>query len=149
MHQATDLWVELTTLLIPGQNDSDREIDEMTQWVVKHLGATVPMHFSAFHPDWKMRDLPPTPLSTLIRAREIAMKNGVRYAYIGNAHDWRSDSTWCHNCGALLIQRDWYQLGEWNLTPEGACKACATPCSGLFEAGPGSWGSHRQPVRLT
>ncbi len=148
LRQETDVWLELTTLLIPGKNDSEEELEEMTQWVVEQLGPEVPMHFSAFHPDWKMRDVPPTPLQTLLRARGIAMKNGVRYAYIGNAHDWQADSTWCHRCGELLIQRDWYELGVWNLTAEGRCRRCDTRCAGLFEAEPGHWGSRRQPVRM-
>ncbi|VAX06195.1 COG1180: Radical SAM, Pyruvate-formate lyase-activating enzyme like [hydrothermal vent metagenome] len=148
LHQETDVWLELTTLLIPGENDSGHELHRMTQWIVEHLGSDVPMHFSAFHPAWKMQDKPQTPLSTLMQAREIAMGNGVRYAYIGNAHNWKADSTWCHNCGSLLIQRDWYELGEWNLTPEGNCKACGTSCAGVFESASGTWGSRRQPVAI-
>ena len=148
LKKETDVWVELTTLLIPGENDSEKEISEMSQWVVEHLGPDVPMHFTAFHPDWKMLNTPATPLQTLIQAREIAMKNGVHYAYIGNAHDWKGDSTWCSGCGGLLIQRDWYVLGEWNLTPDGSCKVCGTPCAGVFEAAPGTWGSRRMPVHM-
>jgi pyruvate formate lyase activating enzyme len=148
LRQETDVWVETTTLLIPGENDSDQEIDAMTRWVVENLGPDVPMHFSAFHPDWKMLDTPPTPPATLSRARQIALNNGIRYAYVGNVHDPKGDSTWCSNCGELLIQRDWYELGAWNLTPDGRCKACGTPCAGVFEAQPGEWGSRRQPVRM-
>jgi len=144
----TDVWLETTTLLIPGKNDSDEEIDEMTRWVVEKLGPDVPMHFSAFHPDWKMMDVPPTPKETLIRAREIAMKNGVRYAYTGNVHNETGDSTWCHQCGEKLIGRDWYVLTEWNLTEDGKCASCGTPCAGVFEARPGNWGAKRMPVRL-
>ncbi|HHH44955.1 MAG TPA: AmmeMemoRadiSam system radical SAM enzyme [Gammaproteobacteria bacterium] len=144
----TDVWLETTTLLIPGKNDSDRELDEMTRWVVEKLGPDVPMHFSAFHPDWKMQDVPPTPKETLVRAREIAMNNGVRYAYTGNVHNKDGDSTWCHQCGELLIGRDWYVLSDWNLTADGKCAACGTPCAGVFEAQPGNWGAQRQPVRL-
>jgi len=144
----TNVWMELTTLLIPGKNDSDKEIEEMTQWVVEHLGPDVPMHFSAFHPDWKMMDVPATPLSTLIRARDIAMKNGVRYAYTGNAHNEEGDSTYCHQCGTKLIGRDWYTLGTWNLTAEGKCAHCGTACAGVFQAKPGTWGARCQPVRL-
>ena len=107
LHQETSVWVELTTLLIPGHNDSDAEIDAMTQWVVGHLGPDVPMHFTAFHPDWKMLDVPVTPMATLSRARDIARRNGVRHAYTGNVHDRQGESTWCHGCGALLIERDW------------------------------------------
>ncbi len=144
----TDVWFEITTLLIPGENDSEKELDQLTSWVVRELGPDVPLHFTAFHPDWKMLDKPPTSPSTLSRAREIAMKNGVRYAYTGNVHDSRGGSTYCHSCGELLIERDWYVLSAWNLTPEGACRYCATPCAGVFEAGPGDWGAKRQPVRL-
>jgi pyruvate formate lyase activating enzyme len=145
----TQVWVELTTLLIPGHNDSDAEIDAMTAWVVEHLGPDVPMHFTAFHPDWKMRDLPPTPPATLTRARAIALRNGVRYAYTGNVHDRQGDSTWCHGCGALLIERDWYELGAWGLTADGRCAACGAACAGVFEARPGTWGSRRMPVAMS
>jgi pyruvate formate lyase activating enzyme len=144
----TDVWFELTTLLIPGENDSEAELEAMTQWVVEHLGPDVPMHFSAFHPDWKMRDHPSTPPATLRMARQIAIKNGVRHAYVGNVHDPAGDSTYCYRCGELLIGRDWYELSAWKLTPEGTCPACGTPCAGVFETQPGDWGAKRLPVRL-
>ncbi len=144
----TDVWLETTTLIIPGWNDSDEELEEMTQWVVANLGPDVPMHFSAFHPDWKMMDVPATPASTLTRARDIAMKNGVRYAYVGNVHDPAADSTWCHECGKKLIGRDWYVLSDWNITADGKCKHCQTPVAGVFDDKPGDWGARRQPVRL-
>ena len=148
LKRETDVWFELTTLLIPGENDSDAELDAMTRWVVENLGPEVPMHFTAFHPDWKMLDTPPTPLSTLTRAREIAMRNGVRYAYTGNVHDKAGDSTYCHQCGQLLIGRDWYVLSDWNLSGDGRCNACGTPLSGIFESKPGTWGARRLPVHL-
>jgi pyruvate formate lyase activating enzyme len=148
IHHETDVWMELTTLLIPGYNDSEKEIDEMTQWVVDKLGPDVPMHFTAFHPDYKLMDAPRTPLATLKRSRDIAMRNGVRYAFTGNVHDKEGDSTYCHSCGTRLIERDWYELGEWNLDANGCCKQCGTRCAGVFEAGHGDWGSKRQPVRL-
>jgi len=144
----TEVWFELTTLLIPGENDSDQELQEMTQWVVEHLGPDVPMHFTAFHPDWKMMDTPPTPPETLTRARRIAMDNGVRYAYTGNVHDTEGGSTYCHHCGTKLIGRDWYVLSDWNLTDDGHCKSCGTPCAGVFDGPPGDWGAKRMPVRL-
>jgi pyruvate formate lyase activating enzyme len=144
----TDIWLELTTLLIPGENDSDKELDKMSAWVVENLGPEVPMHFTAFHPDWKMQDKPPTPSETLGRARRIALNNGVHYAYTGNVHDPQGDSTWCHGCGKLLIERDWYQLGAWNLTANGECRFCGTRCAGVFEAQPGDWGARRLPVRM-
>jgi len=144
----TEVWVELTTLLIPGENDSDEELDAMTRWVVEHLGPHVPMHFTAFHPDWRLLDRPATPPESLSRARRIALGNGVRYAYTGNVHDEDGGSTYCHSCGARLIGRDWYRLGEWQLV-DGACAQCGTLCSGVFEDRPGTWGARRQPVRLS
>ena len=144
----TDVWFELTTLLIPGYNDSERELEEMTQWVVEALGPDVPMHFTAFHPDYKMLDVPHTPPQTLSRARRIAIKNGVRYAYTGNVHDESGSSTYCHACGERLIGRDWYRLTEWKLMEQGRCANCGAPCPGHFEAHPGRWGQRRQPVRL-
>ena len=148
IYHETDTWLETTTLLIPGENDSDAEIDEMTRWVVERLGPDVPMHFSAFHPDWKMRDVPHTPLKTLQRARRIAMENGVRFAYTGNVHDRDGDSTFCPKCGERVIERDWYELGAWRLDESGACSNCATPIAGRFDARPGNFGSRRIPVRI-
>ena len=148
LKKETDVWLETTTLLIPGENDSEQEIDEMTRWVVKNLGPDVPMHFTAFHPDYKMLDHPPTPPETLVRAREIALRNGVHYAYTGNVHDKAGQSTWCPNCGGLVIERDWYQLGEWHLDANGHCAHCGEPIAGVFEAGPGDWGPRRQVVRM-
>ncbi len=147
IRRETDVWLELTTLLIPGHNDSDSELEKMCGWVVEHLGPEVPMHFTAFHPDWKMREVPPTPPETLTRARDIALRCGVRYAYTGNVHDREGESTWCHHCGTRLIGRDWYVLSDWHLV-NGCCPTCGTPCAGVFEAQPGDWGARRLPVRL-
>jgi pyruvate formate lyase activating enzyme len=148
LQHETDVWVELTTLLIPGENDSERELDDMTQWVVEHLGADVPMHFTAFHPDWKMLDKPSTPQATLTKARQIALNNGVRYAYTGNVIDESGESTYCHHCGKVLIGRIQYTQTQWNLTADGCCSSCGTRCAGVFEAEPGDWGAKRLPVRL-
>jgi len=144
----TDVWFEITTLLIPGENDSDQEIDALTKWVVEHLGPDVPIHFSAFHPDYKMLDRPPTAPETLTRARQIAVGNGIRYAYIGNVHDPEGDSTYCHGCGKKMIGRDWYLLSDWNLTDNGHCRSCGTACAGRFDGPPGRWGRRYLPVRL-
>jgi pyruvate formate lyase activating enzyme len=144
----TDVWLELTTLLIPGANDSDEELHAMAAWVVEQLGPDVPWHFSAFHPDYRMRDRGATPATTLRRAREIARGHGVRHAYTGNVHDRAGQSTYCHACGALLIERDWYELGAWGLTDDGHCAACGVRCPGVFDGPPGSWGARRLPVRL-
>jgi pyruvate formate lyase activating enzyme len=148
LKQETDVWFELTTLLIPGKNDSDKELNDMTQWVVEKLGPDVPMHFTAFHPDFKMRDIPPTPIETLTRARKIALENGVRYAYTGNVHDEGGESTYCHHCGENLIGRDWYVLSNWRLDEKGCCKQCRTVLAGVFEGKTGHWGAKRRPVHL-
>ena len=144
----TSTWLELTTLIIPGENDSQAELEAMTQWVLENLGPDVPMHFSAFHPDWKMLDKSPTPVKSLLLARQIALNNGVHYAYIGNAHDKSADSTYCHSCGELLIGRDWYELSEWNLDNSGHCRFCSTPCAGIFRPQPGKWGTKSQRVLI-
>ena len=148
LKRETSVWLELTTLLIPGENDSDDEIDRMTRWVVAELGPDVPMHFTAFHPDWKMTDHLPTPPQTLSRARAIALRNGVHYAYTGNVHDAAGGSTYCPGCGSRVIQRDWYELGEWGLDATGSCAKCHARIAGVFEAAPGTWGARRVPVRM-
>ena len=145
----TPVWFELTTLIIPDENDSEAELQAMTQWVVENLGPDVPMHFTAFHPDWKMTDKPRTPNASLLKARNIALNNGVRYAYVGNVHDKAAESTYCHQCGELLIGRDWYVLSDWHLDAEGKCQFCGTTCAGYFQALPGDWGAKRLAVRLT
>jgi len=147
----TDAWLELTTLLIPGENDGESEIQTMTQWIAEHLGPDVPLHFTAFHPDWKMLDTPSTPLETLTRSREIALQNGLHHVYTGNVHDYEGSSTYCHGCGELVIGRDWYELSAWNLNCDGhhaACANCGTRIAGLFEDKPGSWGARRKPVHI-
>ncbi|MFA7387021.1 MAG: AmmeMemoRadiSam system radical SAM enzyme [Thiohalobacteraceae bacterium] len=149
LKQETSVWFELTTLLIPGYNDSVQEIEAMTAWVMEHLGPDVPMHFTAFHPDWKMRDVPATPAATVMRAREIARANGLRYVYTGNVQDAAGGSSYCHHCGERVIGRDWYVLTAWDLDAQGRCNHCGTALAGVFEARPGHWGARRQPVRLS
>ncbi len=144
----TDVWLEITTLLIPGYNDSPEEIEQMSQWIVSNLGRDVPHHFSAFHPDFRMMDVPPTPPATLTRARRIAMENGERYVYTGNVHDTEGQTTYCPSCNAVLIERDWYRLGRWGLDHRGRCAECGTELPGVFDPTPGSWGSQRRPIRI-
>jgi len=144
----TGTWLEITTLLIPGENDSPEEVDRLSRWVVKELGPDVPLHFTAFHPDYRMRDKERTPAETLIRSWQIARGNGVRYAYTGNIHHKPTGSTYCHECGLRLIGRDWHMLDEWNLTDDAKCRRCGTACAGVFEAGHGNWGRRRMPVKL-
>ena len=143
LRHETDLWFEITTLLIPGRNDGDAEIDALTGWVADNLGPDVPLHFTAFHPDFKMLDVPPTPPSTLTRARERGLANGLHFVYTGNVHDRDGSSTWCPGCGALLIERDWYELGAWHLTADGRCRSCDRPLPGRFDGPPGPWGRRR------
>jgi len=144
----TDVWLELTTLLIPGKNNSAEEIKTLSQWILDNLGKDVPLHFSAFHPDWKMRDIPPTPPATLTKARDIALKTGLNYVYTGNVHDSKGASTYCPECSTLLIERDWYKLGNWNLDHKGRCNACKTPIVGVFNEKPGTWGSQALPIKI-
>jgi pyruvate formate lyase activating enzyme len=148
LRHETGVWLEIANLVIPGLNDSDAEIDAMTRWVAGQLGPDVPVHFTAFHPDFKMRDRPPTPPQTLTRARRIALDNGLRYVYTGNVHDPAGQSTSCPGCGTLVIERDWYRLGGWRLTGEGRCTNCDTTLPGVFDGPPGGWGPRRLPVRI-
>jgi pyruvate formate lyase activating enzyme len=120
----------------------------MTRWIVERLGPDVPVHFTAFHPDWKMLDRPRTPASTLTRARRIALDNGVRYAYTGNVHDVAGGATICRGCGAAVIERDWYEMVAWRLTGDGRCLRCGTPCAGVFDGEPGAWGAKRRAVQM-
>ena len=145
----TLFWCFITSRLFPVENDSDAVLHAASQWVSENLGPEVPWHFTAFHPDYKMMDHPPTPPETLTRARSIARSYGLRYVYTGNVHDEEGGSTFCHACGALLIGRDWYRLTAWHLSEEGRCRACGARCAGVFESLPGSWGARRQPVRLS
>jgi pyruvate formate lyase activating enzyme len=142
------VWFEVTTLLIPGLNDSDDEIRAASAWFAENLGPDVPWHFTAFHPDYRLRDRPPTPASTLSRARAIALEHGLHYVYTGNVHDEEGGTTHCPGCGAVLVGRDWYVLTTWNLTAQGRCARCGTRCAGVFDGPPGAWGPRRMPVRL-
>ncbi len=148
LKRETSVWFEITNLLIPGENDSEREIDEMTGWVVENLGPDVPMHFSAFHPDYRMLDKPRTPFETLAMARRVARRNGVRHAYVGNVHDFGRASSYCHACGARAIGRDWYELSDWALDGEGRCLSCGEAMAGVFDGPPGDWGRKRLPVDI-
>lgn len=149
VHRETQVWLELTTLLIPGYNDSDAELDKLTSWVADRLGKDVPLHFTAFHPDHRLLNAQATPPSMLSRARHIAMAQGLRYVYTGNVHDTEGGSTWCHHCDALLIERDGYRLGHWGLDEQGGCRTCGTRMAGHFDgAGPGRWGARRVPLRM-
>lgn len=144
----TSVWFEITTLLIPGENDSDHVLHKMCQWIAENLGSDVPLHFSAFHPDFKMMDKEATPLATLLRARKIALSYGLHHVYCGNVHDSESDSTYCPNCQHLLIERDWYQLGQYNLDESGHCLNCGQLLAGRFAGPKENFGRRRIPIRI-
>jgi pyruvate formate lyase activating enzyme len=144
----SDVWFEITTLVIPGHNDADAEIAAECEWLVEHLGPDVPLHFTAFHPDFKMRDVPATPPETLRRARRIALASGLRYVYTGNVHDPDGQTTMCPGCGAAVAVRDWYVIEAYDLGDDGRCRHCGTPLPGRFDGPAGTWGSRRLPVRL-
>ena len=143
----TNTWLEITTLLIPDENDSPSELENLSQWIAENLGTDVPLHFTAFHPDYRMLDKAATPASTLIRARSIAQSYGLQYVYVGNVHDRRRSTTYCSGCGTALIGRSWYTLYEWRIA-SGCCMKCGTRCPGVFEDEPGMWGARRVPVRM-
>jgi pyruvate formate lyase activating enzyme len=142
----TDVWFEITTLLIPGHNDSDAEIDAETRWVAETLGPDVPLHFTAFHPDYKMLDVPRTPASTLRRAREIAVANGLRFVYTGNVHDAEGGTTYCATCGAAVIIRDWYDIQRYHVDEKGSCRSCGATLPGVFDGPMERWGQRRLPI---
>jgi pyruvate formate lyase activating enzyme len=144
----TNVWTEITTLIIPGENDSDEELDALTQWVARELRADVPLHFTAFHPDYRMLETAPTPPPTLQRARAIAIRNGLRHVYVGNVHDPARQATLCATCGARAISRDGYRITAYALDASGACLSCGTRMAGVFATEPGGWGSRRLPVDI-
>ncbi len=146
----TGVWFEITTLLIPGKNDGDAELEAMCAWIAKELGPDVPLHFSAFHPDWKMTDIPATPAATLARARRIALRHGLHYVYTGNVHDTEGGTTFCPHCANALIVRDWYTILDYRLSDDGHCRECGGAVAGRFQALDikRQFGPKRIPVRL-
>jgi pyruvate formate lyase activating enzyme len=149
LRHETDVWFEVTTLLIPGHNDDDDELHRLAEWMRRELGADVPLHFTAFHPDFKMLDVPHTPPATLQRARQIALQHGLRHVYTGNVHDSEGSSSYCPGCGTEVIERDWYELGVYRLSDDGRCLQCGTALPGRFDGPPEGWGRRRVPVVLT
>lgn len=148
LKKETNVWVELTTLLIPGLNDSINEISAMSEWITSELGVDVPLHFSAFHPDYKMTNISATPAETLRRARKIAKSAGLLYVYTGNVHDHDGDSTYCPSCESALIERDWYEIEQYRVTPDGRCPDCDTSIAGCFEKFEGQFGRRRISVSV-
>ena len=148
LRHETSVWFEITTLLIPTKNDSDQEIEALSKWVMKELGPDVPLHFTAFHPDWKLADLPPTPVATLKRARKIARSAGLHYVYTGNVHDPEGGTTYCPSCEKAVIERDWYAIGGYHLDARGRCEYCGTAVAGRFGAFAAPFGARRIPIRI-
>jgi pyruvate formate lyase activating enzyme len=148
LQHETKVWFEITTLLVPGHNDSPEEVRRLSEWVAAKLGPDVPLHFTAFHPDYKMLTSPLTPAKTLTMARAIARQVGLTYVYTGNIHDEAGQSTYCSRCGACVIGRDGYEITVWRLSREGRCRDCGVAVPGVFEDRPGSWGQRRMPVRI-
>ena len=148
LRHETDVWFEITTLLIPGKNDSDAELEAESKWIMRELGPDVPLHFTAFHPDYKMMDIAHTPASTLTRARKIALAEGLRYVYTGNVHDREGGTTFCPGCAKPVIVRDWYEIRDYSLTPDGRCKHCSTRLPGRYDRFERPWGRKRVPVRI-
>ena len=144
----TAVWFEITTLLIPGKNDSDAELGAMCTWIARELGPDVPLHFSAFHPDWKMTDIPATPAATLTRARRIALGHGLHYVYTGNVHDTEGGTTFCPHCAKPLIVRDWYNILSYRVGDAGRCLECGGAIAGRYQHFDTAFGSRRIPVRL-
>ena len=144
----TNVWLEITTLIIPGENDSDSEIKQLSEWVLNELGPETPLHFSAFHPDYKMREQPATSLSSLVRARNMARECGLVHVYTGNVIYPPGDTTFCHNCDTVLIERARYEISRYSLAEFGHCRNCGTQLAGRFDPISGDWGSKRRPVRL-
>ena len=148
LRHETDVWFEITTLLIPGKNDSDAELEAESKWIMRELGPDVPLHFTALHPDYKMLDIAHTPASTLSRARKIALAEGLHYVYTGNVHDREGGTTFCPGCAKPVIVRDWYEILDYSLTPDGRCKHCSTRLPGRYDTFERPWGRKRVPVRI-
>lgn len=148
LKKETDVWFEITTLLIPDENDSNAELEQLSEWVMTELGPDVPLHFTAFHPDWKMKDKEHTPYATLQRARNIATEAGLHYVYTGNVHDTVGSSTYCPQCHQCVIERDWHVILSYQLDDSGYCLNCGYQISGVFKGPAGNWGNKRQLVRL-
>ena len=148
VHHETDCWLEITTLLIPGHNDSPAEVTGLAQWIARELGSDVPLHFSAFHPDWKMPDVPPTPPATLARARRIALDAGLHFVYTGNVHDAEGGTTHCPACHHALVVRDWYDIRHYDVTPQGNCPNCGARIAGRFGEFGEPFGPRRIPVLM-
>ncbi|MBI4859563.1 MAG: AmmeMemoRadiSam system radical SAM enzyme [Candidatus Riflebacteria bacterium] len=145
MVREAGVWVEITTLLIPGENDSPGEIAASTEWIATTLGADVPVHFTAFHPDYRLLSRPPTPPATLAQARAIAMQKGLRYVFVGNVMDEDSQSTYCPGCGKVVIRRNWHEIRSCELDGN-RCRACGATIAGVFPGASAPAAPGRGPI---
>jgi len=132
LKKETNVWLEITTLLIPGENDSEEELKQLTSWITDNLSDEVPLHFTAFHPDFKLTDKSRTPLQTLKNAADLAKQAGIKYIYLGNVSDSAGQTTTCPNCRQTLIKRDWHSVSINKITKEGTCPYCSTPIAGVY-----------------
>jgi len=148
LRHETKVWFEITTLLIPGKNDSSQEIEAESKWIMKELGPDIPVHFTAFHPDYKMTDIAATPAATLRRARDIALAEGLHYVYTGNVHDAEGGTTYCPSCKSALIVRDWYVIEDYRVAPDGKCPDCGAVIAGCYEQFTHAFGPKRIPVAI-
>ena len=148
LKRETQVWFEITTLLIPGLNDGDAELQALAEWVGRELGPDVPLHFTAYHPAWKLTDRAATPAATLSRARRIAREVGLHYVYTGNVHDADGGTTYCPGCQAPLVVRDWYEFRDYRLDAGGHCPHCGTAIAGRYQAFGTPFGARRMPVNM-
>jgi pyruvate formate lyase activating enzyme len=144
----TDVWFEITNLMIPTKNDSPEETARMCDWILENVGDDVPLHFTAFHPDFRMNDIPPTPEATLVRARQQALAAGLKFVYTGNILDQDGQSTYCPYCKTCLIEREWYKIGAYRIK-DGCCLSCKKKVPGVFETQKGNWGRQRMRVSFS
>ncbi|SBW11535.1 Radical SAM domain protein [uncultured Alphaproteobacteria bacterium] len=146
--RASRAWIEITTLVIPGVNDGDAEIAALAEWIAAELSPEVPLHLSAFHPAHRMRDRPPTPAATLVRARDRARAEGLKFVYVGNLAVADGGITRCPGCGRAAIARDGAALAAYGLDDAGRCRECGTAIPGVFDGPPGDWGNRRRPLAI-
>ncbi|MBE9609637.1 AmmeMemoRadiSam system radical SAM enzyme [Chitinilyticum piscinae] len=148
VHHETACWLEITTLLIPQANDNPDELRQLCQWIARELGPEVPLHFTAFHPDYRLTDRCSTPASTLELAQQIGHDCGLHYVYTGNVHTRDGGTTHCPGCHSVVIERCGYSITAYQLDEHGHCLACGTALPGRFKPYTGCFGNRRIPLRV-
>jgi pyruvate formate lyase activating enzyme len=147
LKRESSVWFEITNLIIPRANDDRGELKRMCEWLLTCVGDAVPIHFTAFHPDFRLKDRPCTPHETLIEAREIALAAGLTFVYTGNVVDPRRQSTYCPRCGTMVVGRDWHRITVYRMVGD-RCSSCGQTIPGRFDQAAGQWGRRRIPVDL-